>query len=117
MYKLYDCIDGKLLTQTKDISVLEEFGINNARNLKDKKLWASRYWVGEFKSPPLLSNQDKFGLLLKSLHLRESDLNKTFLAELEIIYNLLGSYKIDENWFWERIRCIGIVQFVGNMQE
>ena len=106
-YKVYDLVTNNVIFKSIDIEEISKFIDCNAYSLKknmNKRVHKSRYYIcSNDKNIPTISNEIRMDVLLKTLGLVGKDFYRPTIQDIEMTYNLIKSYNIPEDYFWEFI--------------
>ena len=103
-YKVFDLVSEKIIFISDSIEEISNvFNIDYKLLLTSKRsqIYKSRYVVVlNLNNLPKISQDIRFKLLINSLKFNRKDLYRPTLIDLELIYNLLKEYKVDEDYYW-----------------
>ena len=106
-YKVYDLVTNNVIFKSIDIEEISKFIDCNVYSLKknmNKRVHKSRYYIcSNDKNIPTISNEIRMDVLLKTLGLVGKDFYRPTIQDIEMAYNLIESYNIPEDYFWEFI--------------
>lgn len=103
-YKVFDLVSEKIIFLSDSIVEISNiFNINHKLLLRCKRsqIYKSRYVVIlNLDNLPKISQDIRFKLLINSLKFNRKDLYRPTLIDLELIYNLLNEYKVNDDYYW-----------------
>ena len=103
-YKVFDLVSEKIIFISDSIEEISNvFNIDYKLLLTSKRsqIYKSRYVVVlNLNNLPKISQDIRFKLLINSLKFNRKDLYRPTLIDLELIYNLLNEYKVDDDYYW-----------------
>ena len=103
-YKVFDLVSEKIIFISDSIEEISNvFNIDYKLLLTSKRsqIYKSRYVVVlNLNNLPKISQDIRFKLLINSLKFNRKDLYRPTLIDLELIYNLLNEYKVNDDYYW-----------------
>ena len=103
-YKVFDLVSEKIIFVSDSIEEISNvFNIDYKLLLTSKRsqIYKSRYVVVlNLNNLPKISQDIRFKLLINSLKFNRKDLYRPTLIDLELIYNLLNEYKVNDDYYW-----------------
>ena len=106
-YKVFDLVSEKIIFVSDSIEEISNvFNIDYKLLLTSKRsqIYKSRYAVVlNLNNLPKISQDIRFKLLINSLKFNRKNLYRPTLIDLELIYNLLNEYKVNDDYYWNFI--------------
>ena len=103
-YKVFDLVSEKIIFVSDSIEEISNvFNIDYKLLLTSKRsqIYKSRYVVVlNLNNLPKISQDIRFKLLINSLKFNRKDFYRPTLIDLELIYNLLNEYKVNDDYYW-----------------
>ena len=103
-YKVFDLVSEKIIFISDSIEEISNvFNIDYKLLLTSKRsqIYKSRYVVVlNLNNLPKISQDIRFKLLINSLKFNRKDLYRPTLIDLELIYNILNEYKVNDDYYW-----------------
>ena len=107
VYYVYDLVIEECVFKHFDLDVISkkyDINPNTLGKRMNKKTYKGRYYIcSNLNNIPKISEEIRLKLLLCSLKLVGKDFYRPTIQDIELAYNLIRSYNISEDYFWEFI--------------